>query len=170
MIRQSPIHKAWAASFSLAGHPERGLRIASRFHPSLGAAVFVNARLPKNVKILFLGETRVYYFQRPVVAPSPYDEHPIGKLAASGPDPGTIRDRLAGQGYTHILVCWPEWERLGRQYYSRLWENGEIEATDRFVRTLSAVYSDRMVTVFSLERYATETFPQEGPMIDSFVR
>ena len=127
MIRQSPIHKAWAASFSLAGHPERGLRIASRFHPSLGAAAFVNARLPKNVKILFLGETRIYYFQRPVVAPSPYDEHPIGKVAASGPDPGTIRDRLAGQGYTHILVCWPEWERLGRQYYSRLWENGENE-------------------------------------------
>ncbi len=169
-IRQSPIHKAWAASFSLAGQPERGLRIASRFHPSLEAAAFVNARLPESAKILFLGETRVYYFQRTVVAPSPYDEHPIAKLAAAGPDPGTVRDRLAGQGYTHILVCWPEWERLGRQYYSRLWEHGEIEAADHFVRTLPAVYSDRRVTVFSLERRATETLPRRGPMIDPAVR
>ncbi len=148
---ESTVFRAWRGAFALAGHPERAAVIASRFDPSFPAARYANSRLPGTARLLFLGETRFYYFERDAVVPSPFDEHPLEKIAGAGADPESVRQQLAALGYTHVLVNWGEWDRLGRSYFALLWKKDEIAAADRFVRSLPAVYTDRFVTIFSLE-------------------
>jgi hypothetical protein len=148
---ESTLFRAWRGAFALAGHPERAAVIASRFDPSFGAARYANTRLPGTARILFLGETRHYYFERDAMVPSPFDEHPLQKIAAAEPDPEAVRRKLASGGYSHVLVNWPEWERLGGSYFALLWKKDEIAAADRFVRSLPAVYQDRAVAILSLE-------------------
>lgn len=148
---ESSLFRAWRGGFALVGRPDRAAVIAARFDQSMGAARFVNSRLPERARILFLGETRLYYFDRDADVPSPFDEHPLEKIAAAGPDPESIRRELAARGYTHLLVHWGEWDRLGRTYFALLWTKEEIAAADRFAKALPPVYSDRYVTIFSLE-------------------
>ncbi len=147
---ESTVFRAWRGSFALMGRPDRATAIASRFDPSLGAAIYANSRLPETARILFLGETRLYRFRRDVVVPSPFDAHPIEKAVAADPDPGRARRALAAQGYTHVLVNWPDWERLGRTYYRLHWSPGTVEAADRLVRNLPVVYRDRAVAILAL--------------------
>ncbi|MGE5663707.1 MAG: glycosyltransferase family 39 protein, partial [Deltaproteobacteria bacterium] len=148
---ESTLFRAWRGAFALAGHPERASVIASRFDPSYGAARYANARLPGTARVLFLGETRHYWFERDAMVPSPFDEHPLQKIAAGEPDPERVRRTLASSGYTHVLVNWQDWERLGGSYFSILWKKEEIAAADRFARALPAVYEDRAVAILSLE-------------------
>lgn len=148
---ESTLFRAWRGAFALAGRPERAAVIASRFDPSLRAAIYANSRLPETARVLFLGETRLYRFQRDVVVPSPFDAHPMeAAVAGAGPDHRRARQALAAQGFTHVLVNWADWERLGRTYYRLHWTPGAVEAVDRLVRTLPAVYKDRTVTIFAL--------------------
>ncbi len=148
---ESTVFRAWRGAFALMGRPDRAIVIASRFDPSLGAALYANSRLPETARVLFLGETRIYRFQRDSVVPSPFDAHPIeAAVAAAGPDHRRVRQALAAQGFTHVLVNWADWERLGRAYYRLHWRPGAVEEADRFVRSLPAVYKDRAVTIFTL--------------------
>jgi hypothetical protein len=145
------VHNAWRTSFRLMGHPERAAIIASRFGHSFRAAQFVNARLPESARLLFVGETLPYYYRRDIVAPSAFDEHPLRKIVLPGRPMEETRRMLAAQGYTHLLVHWPEWERLGEQYYRSIWKKGDRMAVDRFLAELPVVYRDRAISIHSLE-------------------
>ena len=135
------------------------LTLAARsFDPSLGAALYADSRLPGTARVLFLGETRLYSFRRDAVVPSPFDAHPIeAAVAAAGPDHRRVREALAAQGFTHVLVNWADWERLGRTYYRLHWRAGAVEEADRFVRSLPVVYKDRAATLFALADTGKET-------------
>ncbi len=146
-----PLAKAYRASVGVIGRQAMASRLASQLVFSFRAARFVNARLPDSAKILFVGETRLYYFRRAVVAPSAFDEHPLQRIAVPARPPGEIRRLLAERGFTHILVNWPEWDRLGRNYYRTFWTKEDRMAVDRFLAGLPAVYRDAAVSIHSLE-------------------
>lgn len=145
------LQSAWRTSFRLVGHPERASQLASRFGQSHQAAQFVNARLPESARILFVGETLPYRYRRDIVAPSAFDEHPLQKIVLPGRPAAEIRRTLAGQGFTHLLFHRREWERLGEKYYRDLWKKEDRMAVDRFLADLPVVYSDRAVSIHSLE-------------------
>ncbi len=145
-----PFAKAYRASVAVIGRPDRASRLASQLADSFRAARFVNARLPAGAKILFVGETRLFYFHRAVVAPSAFDEHPLRRIAVPGRPPGEIRRLLVERGFTHILVNRFEWDRFGRTYYRSFWPKEERMAVNRFLAGLPAVYRERAISVLSL--------------------
>ena len=109
------------ASFPLPGRPNRAALHAARFNPSFNAARFVSTRLPEYARLLMVRETSPFYYERAMVAPSAFDVHPLQGIALPGSDLREILRELSALGFTHVLVNWPEWRRLGDAYYRTLW-------------------------------------------------
>jgi hypothetical protein len=145
------VYNAWKTSLRLIDHPERAASLASRLEQSYQAAQFTNTRLPGSARILFVGETRPYYFRRDIVVPSAYDEHPLRRVALPGRPPGEIRRTLIEQGFTHLLFHRSEWERFGEQTYRSIWKKEDRMAVDKLLAELPVVYRHRAISVHSLE-------------------
>ncbi len=143
---------AWQASLSLPGNPGRARALVFHIVPQLAAANFVNARLPEDARLLFLGETMTYYYRRDFLAPSAFDVHPLETIAIPGKAPDAIRRELRELGFTHILVNRPEWRRLCDSYYRDLWPADGRTAVERFLAGERIVYSDNVVTIYDMER------------------
>jgi len=151
-LKEPPnILKAWEASLSLPGRPDRAIALVSHLVPTLAAARFVNARLQDDAHLLFLGETMTYYYRCDFVAPSAFDVHPLQRIATPEKNPGEILRELHARGFTHVLVNWPEWRRLGDTYYRTLWPKDDRIAVERFLTVLPVVYRDGVVTIYTLE-------------------
>ena len=141
---------AWKASLSLPGRPDRAAKLASKFNPSFNAARFVSTRLPENARLLMVGETLPFYFEREMVAPSAFDVHPLQGIATPEKNPREILKELRALGFTHVLVNWSEWRRLGDTYYRTLWPKENRIAVERFLTGLPAVYVDGVVSIYNL--------------------
>jgi hypothetical protein len=150
-LKEPPnILKAWEASLSLPGRPDRAMALVSHLVPTLAAARFVNTRLPEDARLLFLGDTATYYYRCDFVAPSAFDVHPLQGIATPDKTPGEILRELRALGFTHLLVNWPEWRRLGKTYYRNLWpEEGRTAVTRIFAR-IPVVYTDGIVSIYDL--------------------
>lgn len=61
-------------------------------------------KLPPGSRILAINEARRYPFTRPITLASVFDESPLRPALTGAPDGQTIRRRLVGAGYTHLLV------------------------------------------------------------------
>lgn len=150
-LREPPdAFRAWKASLSLPGRPDRVALLAARLNPSFNAARFVSTRLPENARLLMVGETSPFYFGREMVVPSAFDVHPLQKIALPGRDPGEILREARALGVTHVVVNWPEWRRLGDTYYRTLWVKEDRTAVERFLAALPVVYRDGVVSVHAL--------------------
>ena len=151
-LREPPdAFRVWKASLSLLGHPERANALVSRILPTMHAARFVNTRLPVDARLLFLGDTATYYYRRDFVAPSAFDVHPLQGIATPEKKPKEILRELRALGFTHVLVNWPEWRRLGDTYYRTLWPNDHRIAVERFLAELPVLYRDGVAAIYALE-------------------
>lgn len=151
-LREPPnVLGAWKASLSLPGRPDRAAKLAAKFNPSFNAARFVSTRLPENARLLMVGETLPFYFERDMVIPSAFDVHPLQGIALPGRDPGEILRELRSHGFTHVLVNWPQWRRLGNTYYRNLWPKEDRIAVESFLSGLPVVYRDGVATIYTLE-------------------
>jgi hypothetical protein len=73
-----------------------------------------NGVLTPEAVVLFVGETRFLYLERPVVAPSYLVKNPLLEtLREQGPDEAARTMAATGVGY--VLIDFPELERLARQ-------------------------------------------------------
>jgi len=84
----------------------------SRAIPSYPIFRFINEKLPSHARILFLGETINFYCVREVIASTVFDINPIVPIAKGAGTPEEIRAQLRGMGITHLLVNFPEIDRL----------------------------------------------------------
>jgi hypothetical protein len=152
-LKEPPnIVRAWKASLSLPGRPEKAFALVLHLVPTLPAAKFVNTRLPERARILVLGDTMTYYYRRDYVAPSAFDVHLLQGIATPDRNPGEILRELRALGFTHVLVNWSEWNRLGNTYYRNLWpEKGRI-AVRNFLGGLAPLYEDGVVSIYDLGR------------------
>jgi len=57
----------------------------------------VQERLPPDARLLFIGETRPYYFYREAVAPSAYDRHPLRRWVQPQGTPPRIAATVRGE-------------------------------------------------------------------------
>lgn len=150
-LKEPPnILKAWEASLSLPGRPGRAMALVSHLVPTLAAARFVNTRLPDDARLLFLGDTMTYYYRRDFVAPSAFDVHPLQAIALPGRSREEIREELLRGGFTHVLMNWSEWNRLGNSYYRNLWPEEGRMAVRNFLGGLAPLYADGLVSIHDL--------------------
>ncbi|MBI5623450.1 MAG: glycosyltransferase family 39 protein [Elusimicrobia bacterium] len=72
--------------------------------PYYTAAQFINRDLPKDARIMVLGESRSFYIERETVASSIFDHNPFWEGVRRSSTAVDIRGELARMGITHILV------------------------------------------------------------------
>ncbi len=127
------------SSYNVALGRERADDYLARQLDHFGAARFVRETLPADARILFIGETRPYYFAREVVAPSAYDRHPLHRWVLESSSPEALALRLGAEGFTHVVLNVHEFKRL-REKYGVLAFSGEgADANDHRLKSLPGV-------------------------------
>jgi hypothetical protein len=76
----------------------------------------INGELPTDAKLLLLGEAKAFYFQRTVDYCVVFNRNRIADVIGRTGDEATLVDWLRREEYSHVLVHWPEIERLSRTY------------------------------------------------------
>jgi len=71
--------------------------------PYYAAMVFIN-KLPRNAKVLFLGESRSYYCERDRIASTAFDHNPFWTAVRAAQSAGDIHARVKALGITHVFV------------------------------------------------------------------
>jgi hypothetical protein len=80
------------------------------------AARFVRENVTVRARLLFIGESRPYYFAREAIAPYPYDRHPLQRWVQEASSPEALARRLAGEGISHVVLNVREFKRLHDSY------------------------------------------------------
>jgi hypothetical protein len=118
------------------------------------AAQFVRTEVPANAKLLFIGETRTYYFFRDALAPSAYDRHPLQQWVEESDSAGRLAERLAREGITHVVLNIREFKRLHESYGLLTFDGMDAQVKDRRLkelpRALRPLFSRNGVYVFAV--------------------
>jgi 4-amino-4-deoxy-L-arabinose transferase-like glycosyltransferase len=113
-------------------------------------AGYVNARLPPESRILVLGETRVAYLRRDHIFQTAYDRSVLEHSTGAPPE-GWVGETLRRLGVTHILVNYPEMERLEGQYATYRGLAASLPQLNRLAGERGTLLvSDRGVSLFAL--------------------
>ncbi len=135
-IRQ---HSAVFASLDVALGRESAASYLARRLGHYPAARFVQDHLPEDAHLLFIGETRPYYFDRKALAPSAYDRHPLREWVEESSSATTLAARLAGEGITHVVLNVGEFKRLHDKYGVLRFTGAHAAANERRLRQLPGV-------------------------------
>lgn len=109
------------------------------------------ARLPAEAQVLFIGEPRGFGFPRRFVAPSYYDSSPLTEVAERAESASDVAEWMATQGFTHMLINWPELRRLAPGYPVAPWRSER--GKDTFL-ALAAELAPPVVAVSGIEVYS----------------
>jgi hypothetical protein len=118
------------------------------------AARFVRDTLPAEAKLLFIGETRPYYFAREAVAPTAYDTHPLARWVQEAPTTEALAGRLVAEGISHVVLNVREFKRLHDSYGLLAFSARGDEASERRLKELPSklklLFADNNVYVFEV--------------------
>jgi hypothetical protein len=149
-------HAANFSSYQVALGRERGADYLGRMLDHYGAAQFVRETLPADARLLFVGETRPYYFAREAVAPSAYDRHPLHRWVLEATSPEALAARLAAEGFTHVVLNAREFARLRKSYNVLAFRGENAEENDRRLKSmpkaLRLLFAKNGVYVFEVPR------------------
>ena len=120
------------------------------------AAFAAAAALPRDARVLFVGEPRGFAFPRRFVAPSQHDVSPLREPAESATGAPALRSLLRERGFTHLLVNRRELGRLITAYPVAPWrtEAGRV----RFAELLQLL-GPPVVAAGGVEIYALGLAP-----------
>jgi hypothetical protein len=117
-------------------------------------ARFVRETLPGNARLLFIGETRPYYFARDAVAPSAYDSHPLARWVEEAASTQALAAKLAVEGITHVVLNTREFHRLQKKYGLLAFTGEGAEEKDRRLKSLpqalQLLYKDNGLYVYAV--------------------
>ncbi|HPS79068.1 MAG TPA: hypothetical protein PLS53_13000 [Thermoanaerobaculaceae bacterium] len=134
----------------LAGRQGSGAFLAERV-AHFEAARWVASHTPEqSTRLLLVGETQGYYFDRDYEPVSAYDRHPLvawASLSTSGPE---LRNLLRSHGFTHLVVNARELDRLNRRYRHCVLDLREAQVFREMLATCEAVWSKNGVSVLAL--------------------
>jgi hypothetical protein len=107
-------------AFTVGLHPrehENFMRDNTDFYDVYQAIKFLNENSDKaKARVLFLGEARAFYCNADWLAPTVFNTNPLESALRECATPHEAAARLTGQGFTHILVNWSEFQRLQKTY------------------------------------------------------
>ena len=75
---------------------------------------------PKNGKVAMLGETRIAYLTKPVVANTAYNQNPFLRMLKSSSSPDDLSSQLRHEEVKFVIVDRNEYLRLAKKY--KIWE------------------------------------------------
>ena len=82
----------------------------------LEPVIWMNENLPKDAKVLYVGEARAYYAKQPVWWSTAFDQHPLSAMSREAKTPAELLAALRAQGITHVYVNHSELDRLRSGY------------------------------------------------------
>jgi hypothetical protein len=126
--------------------------------PSWAAFDYANEHLnPVHDRILVLGETRGMWLHIPYFAPSAFNGPQLDSIFGGNSDPDIWQQKLAGLGVTHLLISYPEFQRLHAKYgYLDLPPAG-VDSFNRWVRNLQLVFEDQRGTALLALKNPSDT-------------
>lgn len=117
-------------------------------------AAYVREKVPHNATILFIGESRPFYFDRPSLAPFPFQEHPLSRWVREAGSPEAVRDRLQKEGITHVVLNTREFKRLHDSYRVLSFSGPDAPALDQRLRqlprTMTTLFGAKNVFLFEV--------------------
>jgi len=140
-----------------------GLLGAAQSSYSWKAIDFVN-RLPRESKVLFLGEARTFYVTRPVIAPTVFDEKLTDRIEDGDKSGRDLWELLRGNGIDYVYVNGPEFNRL-QDTYAFLYQ-GEVRGG--YSDWLDASVISEMEGKY-LRRVAAYSYSGALPVVTPFV-
>ena len=78
--------------------------------------VSMNANLPTNACVLYVGEARTYYANYRVLANTVYDKSIVGEMVAQSHTPEELLKQMHDRGVTHIYINQDEMKRVRQNY------------------------------------------------------
>jgi hypothetical protein len=78
--------------------------------------IWMNANLPHNAKVLYIGEARAYYAKQPVIWSTAFDQHPLSTMSREARTAADLLAALRKQGVTHVYMNSAELARLQKGY------------------------------------------------------
>ena len=148
------LHSLVFSSEKVALGRESGAEYAARTLDHYEAARYIREHLPPTVNVLFIGESRPFYFDRPSLAPYPFHDHPLSQWVQEAASPEQLRDRLRSEGFTHVVLNTREFKRLHDTYHVLEFTGPEAFLYDQRLkqlpRTMTTLFSKNGVHVFEV--------------------
>jgi hypothetical protein len=129
-------HAAVFSSYDVALGRETADRYLAKQLDHFSAARFVRETIPPDARILFIGESRPYYFAREAMAPTAYDRHPLHRWVQESSSPKALADRLVAEGFTHVVLNVREFRRLHEGYGVLAFSGVDAEMNARRLKAL----------------------------------
>ena len=76
--------------------------------PYYAAMEYINQNLPRNAKVMFLGESRAYYCERDFIAATSFDYSPFWVAARDSKNAAELQAKLKSLGITHLFLNVPQ--------------------------------------------------------------
>jgi hypothetical protein len=148
------VHSQVFSSEKVALGQEPRAEYAARTLDQYEAATFVREHLPSNAKLLFVGESRSFYFDRSSLAPYPFQDHPLTHWVEEASSPEQLRERLRTEGFTHVILNTREFRRLHDHYqvlaFTGLKASFHAQLLKQFPQTMTTLFSKHNVYVFEI--------------------
>jgi hypothetical protein len=148
------MHSLVFSSGKVALGQESGAEYAKRTVDHYEAATFTKEHLPPDAKLLFVGESRPFYFDRTSLAPYPFHEHPLTQWIRESASPEQLRDRIRREGFTHVILNTREFKRLYDSYQVLAFSGPQASLYEQRIKqlpgTMTTVFSKNNVYVFKI--------------------
>ena len=148
------VHTQVFSSEKVALGQEPAEEYAKRTIDHYEAAMFAKEHLPPDANLLFIGESRPFYFDRTSLAPYPFHGHPLAEWMRETASPEQLRDRLRTEGFTHVILNTREFKRLRDQYQVLAFSGPDASLFDQRLKQLPQAmtmrFAKRNVYVFEI--------------------
>ena len=120
--------------------------------PYYRAVEFLNRHMPRDGRVLFLGEDRTFYMEKGFLASSFNDRNPLLDLLRTGPGFEEFLEKLQDWGVDHILFYPGGLERFERMSPVNTLEEREKELLEEYLHRFPIIYEDQLYRVYKIPR------------------
>ncbi|HKE62185.1 MAG TPA: hypothetical protein VKB33_06915, partial [Nitrospira sp.] len=139
------LHTQVFSSEQVALGQESAGEFARRTLDQYEAAMYVGSNLPSDANLLFIGESRPFYFDRASLSPYPFHEHPLARWVEEVDSPEQLLSKIRSEGFTHVVLNTREFRRLHDGYHMFNFSGPDALRRDQILKQLPKT----MTTLFS---------------------
>jgi len=144
---ESPNRQAFRPALGLQTR-EDYLSSRLRAYPAID---LINRTLPRNARVLVVGDEKVAYLRRDHIYNTAHDTPVLKEILDAGRLPGQLSSAFAARGVTHVLVNYAEAARLQSGYGTFTSVQDRLDDLFGFLeRSCKKLYAERKVVVYEL--------------------
>jgi hypothetical protein len=148
------LHDQVFSSTRVALGQESGSDFTRRTLDQYEAAMYVRHNLAPDTHLLFIGESRPFYFDRTSLAPYPFHVHPLTRWVEEASSPEQLIHKIRSEGFTHVVLNIREFRRLHNGYHVLEFTGPHALEQDHVLKELpgkmTTLFSKNNVYVFAL--------------------